>query len=248
MTRSYMLSMRTDGRPVFGFPQPTNGFHVELPYKRMKGEKKTPKAPGLTRQVIARNVLRLLDYHYAHLPSITQRQRALARDAGVGFGTVQRMAKGRPCIGPTGGKMATADAKKVSKLAAPAEDQALAKGEIYRGVTLHEGKLAHLIELPGEFTGTHAEATKWAKEQGGELPSRIDGIVLFEAAKKGEYQRDWYWLAPQRAGDAGFAWVQHFGYGDQTGATSATGIAPARSAERPFSNSSIPPCPLNEKC
>jgi transcriptional regulator with XRE-family HTH domain len=60
----------------------------------MKGEKKTPKAPGLTRQVVARNVIRLLDYHYGHLPNITQRERALAKDAGIGFGTVQRMAKG----------------------------------------------------------------------------------------------------------------------------------------------------------
>jgi hypothetical protein len=68
--------------------------------------------------------------------------------------------------------------------------------------------------LPGEFTGTHAEATAWAKEQGGELPSRIDGIVLFEAAKKGEYQRDWYWLAPQRA-DVPTMPGPDFGYGDQ---------------------------------
>src|SRR5258706_12483043 len=85
----------------------------------------------------------------------------------------------------------------------------LSKGEIYRGVTLHEGKLAHLIELPGEFTGTHAECTKWAKEQGGELPSRIDGIVLFDG--KCGWAREWYWLAPQRAGDAGYAWGPHFG-------------------------------------
>lgn len=60
----------------------------------MKGERKTPKAPGLTRQVLARNVARLLDYHYAHLPNVTQRQRDLAKDSGVGFGTIQRMMKG----------------------------------------------------------------------------------------------------------------------------------------------------------
>lgn len=89
----------------------------------------------------------------------------------------------------------------------------LGKGEINRGITLHEGKLAHLIELPGEFTGTHAEAAKWAKEQGGELPSRIDGIVLFDG--KCGWARDWYWLAPQRAGGAGFAWCQSFGNGNQ---------------------------------
>jgi hypothetical protein len=108
--------------------------------------------------------------------------------------------------------MATAAAKKARKTESPV---ALAKGEKYRGVTLHDGKAVHLIELPGEFTGTHAEATAWAKEQGGELPSRIDGIVLFEAAKKGEYQRDWYWLAPQRADAPDYAWCQDFGDGGQ---------------------------------
>jgi transcriptional regulator with XRE-family HTH domain len=60
----------------------------------MKGEKKTPKAPGLTRQVVARNVARLLEYHYGHLPTLTAQQRALAKDTGLGFGTIQRMTKG----------------------------------------------------------------------------------------------------------------------------------------------------------
>lgn len=106
--------------------------------------------------------------------------------------------------------MATA-AKKARKTESPV---ALAKGEEYRGITLHDGKAVHLIELPGEFTGTHAEATAWAKEQGGELPSRIDGIVLFDGAKA-DYKRDWYWLAPQPAGGSGSAWMQGFGYGSQ---------------------------------
>jgi hypothetical protein len=109
--------------------------------------------------------------------------------------------------------MATAAAKKVAKTAVPAE-VALAKGEKYRGVTLHEGRAHHLIELPGEFVGTHAEALAWAKEQGGELPSRIDGIVLFDGAKA-DYKREWYWLAPQRAVVSDFAWVQLFGGGVQ---------------------------------
>lgn len=108
--------------------------------------------------------------------------------------------------------MATAAAKKASKT--HASPVALAKGEIYRGITLHDGKAVHLIELPGEFTGTHAEATAWAKEQGGELPSRIDGIVFFDGAKA-DYKRDWYWLAPQPAVDPGYAWCQLFGGGSQ---------------------------------
>ena len=60
----------------------------------MKGQKKTPKAPGVTRQFVARNVSRLLEYHYADLPNVTQRQKALAKDSGVGFGTIQRIMKG----------------------------------------------------------------------------------------------------------------------------------------------------------
>lgn len=60
----------------------------------MKGQKKTPKAPGFMRLVVGQNVKKLLDYHYAHLPNITQRQRALAKDSKIGFGTVQRICKG----------------------------------------------------------------------------------------------------------------------------------------------------------
>jgi len=105
----------------------------------------------------------------------------------------------------------------------------LGKGEINRGITLHEGKLAHLIELPGEFTGTHVEATKWAKEQGGELPSRIDGIVLFDG--KCGWARDWYWLAPQPAAVAGCAWGQGFGYGSQ-GWDAVSGRCRARAVRR----------------
>lgn len=59
----------------------------------MKGEKKTPKTPGFMRVVVGANVTRLLDHHYRHLPNVTQRQRALAKDSGVGFGTIQRIMK-----------------------------------------------------------------------------------------------------------------------------------------------------------
>jgi hypothetical protein len=137
----------------------------------------------------------------------------------------------------TGRQDGNSSRKEGSKTAVPAE-VALAKGEKYRGITLHEGKAHHLIELPGEFVGTHAEALAWAKEQGGELPSRIDGIVLFDGAKA-DYKREWYWLAPQHAGGSGCAWVQGFGYGYQGWTDVSSGITPARSADRPFSNSPI---------
>src|SRR3954464_4553145 len=83
----------SDDRPVFGFRQPTNGFREKLDSKYVRGEKKTPKTPGFMRVVVAANVGRLLDHHYRHLPTLTQRQRALAKDCGVGFGTVQRIMK-----------------------------------------------------------------------------------------------------------------------------------------------------------
>jgi transcriptional regulator with XRE-family HTH domain len=43
------------------------------------------------RVVVGANVAKLLDYHYRHLANVTQRQRALAKDSGVGFGTIQRI-------------------------------------------------------------------------------------------------------------------------------------------------------------
>lgn len=57
----------------------------------MKGQKKTPKIPGFMRVVVGANVTKLLDHHYSHLQNVTQRQRALAKDSGVGFGTIQRI-------------------------------------------------------------------------------------------------------------------------------------------------------------
>jgi hypothetical protein len=106
----------------------------------------------------------------------------------------------------------TKQAAKKAKGQAQGKLPALAKGEIYRGITLDEGRLAHLIELPGEFTGTHAACTEWAASQGGVLPSRIDGIVLFDG-KCG--WSGWHWLAPQHAGNGDYAWNQDFGYGYQ---------------------------------
>lgn len=83
------------------------------------------------------------------------------------------------------------------------------------GVTLFNGQLMELVLLPGELeSGSHEDALAWAKEQGGVLPSRHDGIVLFENMK-GEFKDAWYWLEPQRAGPSGYAWCQSFDDGDQ---------------------------------
>lgn len=68
--------------------------------------------------------------------------------------------------------------------------------------------------LPGEAVGvTWEEAVAWAKEQGGELPTRQEMLVLY-ANLKDEFQADWYW-SEQREVYPDYAWMQHFGFGNQ---------------------------------
>jgi hypothetical protein len=69
--------------------------------------------------------------------------------------------------------------------------------------------------LPGEAEGVSwDEAVAWAKEQGGELPTRQEALALF-ANLKSEFSENWYWTGEQHADDSGFAWVQDFNGGTQ---------------------------------
>ena len=86
--------MPTHGKPNFGFMQPTNGFAPQLRCNPMKGQKKTPKVPGFMRSILAVNVARLLERHYPAMENVTQRQKALAKEAGVSFSTIQRFMDG----------------------------------------------------------------------------------------------------------------------------------------------------------
>lgn len=90
------------------------------------------------------------------------------------------------------------------------------EGGIFAGITLHNDQRAALVLLPGDEEKNHANAVAWAAEQGGVLPSRIDGIVLFKNLR-GEFKRDWYWTSEEVAGDADCAWIQLFSYGGQSG-------------------------------
>lgn len=68
--------------------------------------------------------------------------------------------------------------------------------------------------LPGEAVGvTWEEAVAWAKEQGGELPTRQEMLVLY-ANLKDEFQADWYW-SEQHEDGPDYAWVQLFLNGNQ---------------------------------
>lgn len=69
--------------------------------------------------------------------------------------------------------------------------------------------------LPGEAVGvTWEEAVAWAKEQGGELPTRQEMLALY-ANLKDEFKADWYWSCEQHEDDPACAWVQYFGLGTQ---------------------------------
>ena len=93
----------------------------------------------------------------------------------------------------------------------------LKKGEVYAGLILGKDGAPdhHLIVIPGEIEkATFAEAQKWAKKQGGDLPTRREQRVLFANAKEA-FQPDWYWSGEPYASDARYAWFQDFYDGDQ---------------------------------
>lgn len=88
-------------------------------------------------------------------------------------------------------------------------------GGIYAGLTVHENQPMGLVLLPGDVDDVGWEKAKaWAAEQGGELPSRIDQLVLRQNLK-GEFKESYYWSGEQFAGDSDCAWGQVFGSGDQ---------------------------------
>jgi hypothetical protein len=94
----------------------------------------------------------------------------------------------------------------------------LAKGESQRGLILTpQGTPDYfLVLLPGCLErATHEEALAWAKKQGGELPDRRDGALLYANNADGAIAKEWHWLKDLLAGDPDCAWGQFFDYGCQ---------------------------------
>lgn len=93
----------------------------------------------------------------------------------------------------------------------------LAKGEIYAGILLRDGKPAHhLVLLPiHKIEPVKWEnAMAWAKAQGGELPTRKEQALLFANAAE-HFTSDWYWSQEVHPVGADFAFIQYFGGGGQ---------------------------------
>lgn len=129
--------------------------------------------------------------------------------------------------------MPAAAARKKTAAAVAITLPELAKGERYAGILLDDkGKPSHhLVLLAGERSGFKwDEAVKWAKDQGGELPTRKEQALLFANAA-GEFERDWYWSSEQDADAAASAWYQTFTNGTQHWRLKATKLR-ARAVRR----------------
>jgi hypothetical protein len=94
----------------------------------------------------------------------------------------------------------------------------LGEGEQYAGLILgKDGEPDHhLVLIGGEvaqagWTG----AMSWAKELGGELPTRRELSLLFANLRE-QFEREWYWSREPQAGHPHLVWGQNFASGIQT--------------------------------
>ena len=93
----------------------------------------------------------------------------------------------------------------------------LADGELWAGVLLNEdgSPSHHVILLPGDAARIGwNKAVEWAKEIGGELPTRREQSLLF-ANLKSQFKGEWYWSGEQHAATSDDAWGQYFDGGGQ---------------------------------
>lgn len=90
-------------------------------------------------------------------------------------------------------------------------------GEVNAGLIMNaDGTASHwVILLPGDKDdGNWSDAEVWAKEKGGELPTRNEQSLLFANAKD-QFKKDWYWSGETHTENSEWAWCQTFGYGLQ---------------------------------
>lgn len=87
-------------------------------------------------------------------------------------------------------------------------------GGTFAGLTTRkDGTHCAVILLPEKATDlTWKKATAWAKEQGGELPTRPVAALLF-ANVKPKLSPSWHWTSDED--DASYAWSCDFIYGYQ---------------------------------
>lgn len=94
----------------------------------------------------------------------------------------------------------------------------LKHGEHYAGlITSKDGEASyHLILLPDQVSEiTWIDAKAWAKDQGGELPTRREQSLLYANLKE-EFEERYYWSNEQSASYSDCAWFTYFGNGGRT--------------------------------
>lgn len=89
---------------------------------------------------------------------------------------------------------------------------ALKDGERYVGLIFKRGKPAyHVVLLPGQGFATWNRAGKWARENGGNLPTRRELALLFANARD-SFEQAFYWSGDEapRLSRYHYAWGQDF--------------------------------------
>jgi len=122
------------------------------------------------------------------------------------------------------------------------EDKKLAHAEFIKSITkegeIHicafvneDGSTTHSFLLPETKADINwQDAIDWAKEQGGDLPNRVELVLLYENHKD-QFEERWYWSNTQHASYSSYAWYQVFNHGHQ-GTTSETDELRARAVRR----------------
>ncbi|HGO6081878.1 TPA: DUF1566 domain-containing protein [Burkholderia cenocepacia] len=94
----------------------------------------------------------------------------------------------------------------------------LAEGEIYLcGFVDANGDVEHTVLLPGENgRAPWKDQLEWAKSRGGDLPTRVELVILYEKHRD-QFEKAAYWSnAPDDDPEyAGWAWYQDFYDGGQ---------------------------------
>jgi hypothetical protein len=90
------------------------------------------------------------------------------------------------------------------------------EGGIFCGLTTNKDGAHFAVVLLAASTAdlNWSAAMAWAKEVGGELPSRPVAALLFANAKS-HFKAEWHWTSETCDFDASYAWYCHFLTGDQ---------------------------------
>lgn len=107
---------------------------------------------------------------------------------------------------------------KTAPIELPAATIHLQAGEHYAGLVLNaDGSVRyHLVLMAARPEGDldWEDATSWASEVGGELPTRQEQALLYANCKP-HLKPVWHWSSETHASDSSYAWFCDFSYGSQ---------------------------------